>query len=93
MEDNKRFVLTEYQEPQPEKRSLLDRLFPANMDNTRKAVLKMLLVFVFVFLFTIAADQVSTAIFGEDTAGNEFSIGLGFVASLVLSRLAWTKKY
>ncbi len=92
MED-KKFVLTEFQDPQPEKRALLDRLFPASMDNTKKAVLKMLLIFVFVFVFTIGADVLSELVFGEDSVGNEFSIGFGFVASLVLSRLAWIKEY
>ena len=39
------------------------------------------------------ADLISEAAFGVDTVGNEVSIGFGFVASLVLSRLAWVVKY
>ena len=53
----------------------------------------MLLIFVFVFGFTILCDELSTLIFGAETLGNELSIGFGFVASFFAARLAWVYKY
>lgn len=90
---NKKFVLEEYQEPTPEKRSLLDRIFGEDIGNTSKAVAKMLTIFVFIFVFTIGVDELSEAVFGIDSLGNEISIGLGFVTGCILARLAWVRKY
>ena len=86
-------TLSPKEQPEPEKRSLLDRIFGESMGNSSKAVAKMLLVIVFVFGFTILSDELSTAAFGAETVGNEFSIGFGFVTSFVLARLAWVVKY
>ena len=97
MEESQEFNLTGTLSPKeptpPEPQSFLDRIFGDNLGMASRAIAKMLLIFVFVFGFTIGADELSTWAFGENSPGNEFSIGLGFVASLVLSRLAWVVKY
>lgn len=90
-----RGTITPKQQPEPEKKAFFSRLMDklGVQDNTARATAKMLIVFVFVFAFTIGVDMLSTLAFGEDTVGNEFSIGLGFVGSLLLSRLAWIYEY
>jgi len=91
--DEGQYLLTKQPKEEPPKRSFLDRIFGEGMGSTSKAVAKMLLVIVFVFLSVIAADSVSAWAFGEDTPGNEFSNGLSFVAAMIIARLAWVAKY
>lgn len=86
MSEQKKFILEEFQEPQPQKLSFLDRI------TTRKGVKYAVFMGVWLLLAIFGAN-LSGEIFGIDTNGHNVGAGLSWVASFLLARFMWVYKY